>query len=154
MSDPVTIGAIASLVFSMASEAALKGAIGEAAKDAYKALKDKIARWAGGDVEALERNPASAGRRAVVAEVIDQLSENDKFSVKVLATELADALKRSADAGPVGLDIGVLEAVHVQLGTINVHEGIGFRAAEVRVTGDFELKELNVGGKPLGKTAQ
>lgn len=153
MSDPVTIGAIASMVLSMASEAALKGAVGEAVKDAYKALKGKISHWAAGDVEALERNPASLPRRAVLAEVIDQLPENDKISVQALTTELAEALKKRATEGPIGIDVGRLEAARVQLGTINVHEGVGFRAEEVKTTGDFEVKELNV-GKPLGKAAQ
>jgi hypothetical protein len=153
MSDPVTIGAVTSLVLSMASEAAIKGGVGEAAKDAYKALKNKLAHWAAGDVEALERNPTSAGRRAVVAETVDQLPEHDKITVKALATELADALKKSAKAGPVGFDIGRLEAARVQLGTINVHEGVGFIAEEISTVGDFELKELNV-GKPPGKASQ
>ena len=41
MSDPLTIGALASLVLSMGSEAALKGVVGEAVKDAYKALRTR-----------------------------------------------------------------------------------------------------------------
>ena len=153
MSDPVTIGAMASLVLSMASEAALKGVVGEAAKDAYKALKSKIAHWAAGDVEALERNPTSTPRRAVIAEAIDQLPEAEKISVKALATELADALKKSAAEGPIGIDVGVLEAARIQLDAINVQEGIGIRAQTIITPGDFELKELNV-GRPPGKAPQ
>ena len=151
--DPVTIGAIVSFVLSMASEAALKGAVGEAVKDAYKALKGKVSHWAAGDVQALESNPASLPRRAVLAEIIDGLPENDKISVQTLATELAEALKKRSTEGPIGIDIGRLDAARVQLGTINVHEGIGFRAEEVRTSGDFEVKDLNV-GKPPGKAAQ
>jgi hypothetical protein len=153
MSDPATIGSIASIVLSIASEAALKGAVGEAVKDAYKALKEKISHCAAGDLEALERNPVSAPRRAVLAEVIDQLPETDKISVQALATALAEALKKTATEGPIGFDVGRLEAARVQLGTLNVHEGVGFRAEEVKTAGDFELKELNV-GKPPGKAAQ
>jgi hypothetical protein len=153
MSDPVTIGAIASLVLSMGSEAALKGVIGEAVKDAYKALKDKISHWAGGDVEALERNPGSAARRAVVAEVVDELPENDKVSVEALSVALADALKEASAKGPVGIDVGVLEAARIKLGKISVTEGVGIRADEMRSTRDFELDELNV-GRPPGKAAQ
>jgi len=153
MVDPGTIGSIASLVFTMASEEALKSTVGEMVKDAYKALKAKISHWAASDVEALERNPASPARRAVVAEVIDALPDDDKISVRALATQLADALKKSASQGPVGFDIGILEAARVHLGKINVTEGVGFRAAQVRTTGDFELNELNV-GKSLGKAQQ
>ena len=42
MSDPVTIGALAASALAMAADAALKGAVGEAVKDGYKVLKEKI----------------------------------------------------------------------------------------------------------------
>lgn len=153
MLDTATIGSLAALVLGMASEAALKGAVGEVAKDAYKALKSKVSQWAAGDVQALEHNPTSPARRAVVAELVDGLSESDKQSIKALATQLAEALKDSASAVPVGIDIGVLEAARVQLGKVAVNDGIGFRADQVRTSGDFELKELSVGGGP-GKVRQ
>lgn len=153
MVDPGTIGSIASLVFTMASEEALKSTVGEMVKDAYKALKAKISHWAASDVEALERNPASPARRAVVAEVIDALPDDEKISVKTLATQLAEALKKSASQGPVGFDIGILEAASVHLGKLNITEGLGFRAAQVRTSGDFEVKELSV-GQSQGKSPQ
>jgi hypothetical protein len=153
MTDPMTVGSITALVLSLASEEALKTTVGEAVKDAYKALKQKIAHWASGDVDALERNPGSSARRAVVAEIVDELPENDKASVKALANELADVLKKAASAGPVGFDIGTLEAARVKLAKITVAEGVGFRAREVRTSGDFEIDELNV-GKPPGKAQQ
>jgi len=53
MSDPVTIGVLTASALAMAAEAVVKIAVGEAVKDAYKALKDKVAVWIGGDVEAL-----------------------------------------------------------------------------------------------------
>jgi hypothetical protein len=153
MVDPGTIGSIASLIFTMASEEALKSTVGEMVKDAYKALKAKISHGAANDVEALERNPASPARRAVVAEAIDALPDDDKISIQALATQLADAMKKSASQGSVGFDLGILEAARVHLGTINVTEGVGFRASHVRTTGDFELKELNV-GLSQGKSPQ
>jgi len=112
MADPVTIGVLTASALAMAGEAALKGAVGEAAKDAYKALKNRVARWAGSDVEALEKTPASQARRAVVAEVVDSQSEEEQAAVRALAQQLVAALKRS---GPVGLDVGRLEAMEVQL---------------------------------------
>jgi hypothetical protein len=42
MTDPVTVGALVVGALSMAAEAALKGAVGEAVKDGYKALKEKV----------------------------------------------------------------------------------------------------------------
>ena len=62
----------AASALAMAADAALKGAMGESVKDAYKALKEKVATWAGGDVEALVCEPESKGRQIIVAEKIDK----------------------------------------------------------------------------------
>src|SRR6266849_8377561 len=147
MADPVTIGAFAASALAMAGEAALKGAVGEAVKDAYKDLKSRVAKWAGSDVEALEKTPASLARRAVVAEVIDNQSEEEQAALHVLAHELVAALKRS---GAIGLDVGRLEAMEVQLGDITVREGTGARMDEVRVQGTFSTGNITV-GRPAKK---
>ncbi len=153
MSDSVTIGAMASLALGMASEAALKGVVGEGVKDAYKSLKHKIAHWASGDVEALEKNPSSVARRSVIAETIDELPDAEKISVKTLANALAEALKRSAAQGPIGIDVGALEAARIKLDGITVHDGIGIRAQTIKTQESFELNNLDVGDAP-GKAAQ
>jgi hypothetical protein len=142
MVDPVTIGGLAASALAMAGEAALKGAVGEAAKDAYKTLKSMVAQWAGGDVDALEKTPTSQARRAVVAEVVDSQSREQQAAVRVLAQQLLAALKRS---GPIGLDIGRLEAMEVQLGDITVTEGTGARFEEVRADGNFSVGNISVG---------
>jgi hypothetical protein len=86
---------------SAAAAALAKGVLGEAAKDAYKALKGKIAAWAGHDVTRLEDNPASAAREAVVAEAINSRAETEKQELKdlarVLLTGLGDADKAGAE---------------------------------------------------------
>ncbi len=143
MADPVTIGVLAASALAMAGEAALKGVVGEAAKDAYKALKSRVAKWAGSDVEALEKTPASPARRAVVAEVIDNQSGEEQAALRALAQELIAALKRG---GAIGLDIGRLEAMEVQVGDITVTEGTGARMEEVRVQGTFSAGNIRVGG--------
>jgi len=143
MADPVTIGALTASALAMAGKAALKGAVGEAAKDAYKALKSRVAKWAGSDVEALEKAPASPARRAIIAEVIDNQPGEEQAALRVLAQELVAALKRS---GAIGLDIGRLEAMDVQLGNIAVSEGVGARMGEVRAQGTFSTGNITVGG--------
>ncbi len=110
MTDPGTIGTLAATALAMTADAALKGAVGEGVKDAYKALKEKVTRWAGGDVEALEKAPASANRQALIAEAVDGQPADERAMVKTLATVLVAALK-SRDGGPVGLDIGRLNAL-------------------------------------------
>jgi hypothetical protein len=154
MTDPVTVGTLAATALAMAAEAVLKGAVGEAIKDAYKALKTKISHWAGADVEALERTPASTARQSVVAEAVDVQAAEEQALVKALAAELVAALKTEAkksEGGPVGLDVGKLEALEVQLGAITVTQGTGVRMNEVKATGAFKAGPINVGSPP-GKT--
>lgn len=148
MTDPVSIGALAASALAMAAEALLKGVAGEAGKAAFNALKGKIAAWAAGDVEALEKDPGSKGRQLTVAEAIDKQPEDELAAVKALALALQDALIESARRNPVGIDIGTLEAARVQLAEINVTQKTGFRAAEVRTQGDFTTGPINVGPQP------
>jgi hypothetical protein len=61
MSDPVTIGVLVASALAMAAEAVVKTGVGEVVKDAYHALKAKIAAWCGSDVEALADEPTSKG---------------------------------------------------------------------------------------------
>src|ERR1700680_4751614 len=127
----------------MASDETVKGFVGEAVKDAYKALKTKIARWTGADVDALEKAPASAVGQSAVAEAIDGQPPGEQALVKALAAELVAALKsethKSEGGGPLGLDVGELEALEVQLGAITVTEGTGVRMKEVTTEGAFRV---------------
>jgi hypothetical protein len=120
MVEPVTLGAVVASALAMAAEAALKGSVGEAAKEAYQALKGKIAEWTGYDVDLLEKDPASKGRQTVVAEKLDRQSEADKAEMRDLALRLIESLKHDSGAA---LDIGYLEATEVELGNITVGRG-------------------------------
>lgn len=155
MTDPVTIGTLAASALALASDEAVKGFVGEAVKDAYKKLKDKIAHWAGADVDALEKAPASAARQSVVAEAVDGQPPEEQALVKALAAEVIAALKseakKSEGGGAVGLDVGKLEALEVQLGAITVTDGTGVSMNEVKTTGAFKAGPINV-GPPPGKT--
>ena len=116
MADPSTIGGMVSRVFA---EATLQV---EATKDAYKALKKKLSCRAAFDVYALERNPGSTARRAVIAEAVDELPEDEKISIKTLATELAEALGTNAGQGPVGIDVRRVSAERTTLERIDARE--------------------------------
>jgi len=91
--------------------------------------------------------PTSISRQRVIAEEIDRQSPEDQAEIRRLAVALSEALRNAAHAGPVGIDIGRLEAARVQLAEINVTEGIGFRADDVKTTGDFTSGPITV-GKP------
>jgi hypothetical protein len=131
MADPGTVGSLVAEALSMAAEAFLKGAVGEAVKDGYKTLREKVSQWASRDIVELEKTPSSGARQAVIAEIIDaQSSEEDRESLRALAEALITKLKESA---PVGLDIGRLTALEVQLGDITVSSGTGARIEEATV---------------------
>ncbi|MBY0296130.1 MAG: hypothetical protein K2X71_08830 [Methylobacterium sp.] len=150
MADPVTVGAWVVSALTMAAEAAAKSVLGDAAKDAYKALKERIVAWAGHDVEELEQAPGNANRQALVASEIDARPPAEQEEARALAVALLGALQAQARQSPVGIDIGRLEAARVQLGAITVTEGTGFRAAEVVTPGDFTADHVTV-GVPEGK---
>jgi hypothetical protein len=146
MVDPVTVtvGSLVVGALSMAAEAVLKGAVGEAVKDGYKALKKKVSDWAPSDVEELEKTPNSATRRAVIAEIIDAQSEDDRTSLCLLAEALVAKLKERSSG--IGLDIGRLTALEVGLGNITVTSGTGARVEEANVA-TFKTGNILVGDR-------
>jgi hypothetical protein len=149
MPDPVTLGALVAAALSMAGEATLKGAVGEAVKDAYKALREKVSHWALSDVEALEQTPTSTTRQAVIAEIVDARPRDDQEPLRALAETLVAAVKKHAPA--MGLDIGRLTALEVDLGNITVTGGTGARIEEARVEGTFKTGDISVGDASVKK---
>jgi tetratricopeptide (TPR) repeat protein len=138
MTDPITVGALVAWALGLGGEAIVKGAVGEAVKDAYQALKTRVSRWAAGDVEALENTPNSNTRQAVIAETVNQLSREDQEALRDLAQALAGKLKEQAPA--IGLDVGRLDALEVQLGNISARQHHG----------DARHGHTHPGGAPAG----
>jgi hypothetical protein len=68
----------------IAARAAVEGGMGEAGKDAYNAIKEKIAQWAGHDVPPNDK--------AAIAEVIDRRPEHDQELLRALLNVLIDNL--------------------------------------------------------------
>src|SRR5271157_4043092 len=97
------IGLFVADILAMGAEAAFKGTINEAVKDAYHALKEKIAGKSPDEVASLEHKPSSENRRAVVAEIVDAEPPNYQEDLMVLANNLAQRLRENA--GPIGLDV-------------------------------------------------
>jgi hypothetical protein len=147
MPDPVSIGALAASALALAGEESLKTVVGAAVKESYQALKNKVAKWSATDVTALEKTPGSQARRAVVAELIDGQSNDDKAAVCTLAKQLIAALQGSG----LGLDIGQLAALQVQLGDITVTEGTGVRIGRATVQETFNTGKITV-GRTSGKS--
>jgi hypothetical protein len=146
VADPITIGAIVAGALRLGAEAVVKSAVGEAVKDAYGALKNKISEWAASDVAALERQPDSSARQAVIAEVVDSQSPADRELLRSLVQALTLELEKQAPK-IVGLDIGRLKALQADLGNITVTEGVGAHIKEADV-GTFKTGDISVGSSP------
>ena len=142
MPDPLTIGALVALAIKMAAPEVLKAGVGEAVKDAYKALRDKVAHWGSGEVATLEAAPESKGKQLAVAEIIDAQPAADKDAVKALAENLLARLKESAPA--IGLDVSRVADLETQLGNITVTSGIGARFRDV-TGGTLKTGDISVG---------
>jgi hypothetical protein len=142
MTDPVTVGGLAATALAMGAEAVLKGAVGEAVKDAYKAIKDKLCHLASGEIAALETRPSSNGLQIAVAEIIDAQSGDDKEAIRLLAETLVAKLKNNAQA--IGVDIEYLTKLETHLRKVTVTQGVGVRIKNAD-GGKLEIDELNVG---------
>ena len=84
------------------------------------------------------------GGNRTLAEAIDAQPEQDQRSVRDLAEALVAKLKEGAPA--IGLDIGRLTALEVQLGKITVTSGTGARIEEANV-GTFKTGDISVGDR-------
>jgi hypothetical protein len=140
--DPITIGVLVAGALSLGADA-VKAAVGEVVKDAYKGLKEKLATSAAGDVVELEKTPHSDARKAVIAEIVNNLPAGDQDELRGLAQALTTKLKEAAPA--IGFDIGRLDALGVELGKITVTEGVGARIQEAHVAGTFKTGDISVG---------
>ena len=145
MSDPVTIGFLAASALAMAAEAVVKAGVGEVVKDAYNALKSKVAVWCGGDVEALANEPTSKGRQLTVAEKIDRQSPEEQTEIKTLTLALNEALRKAAEAGPIGIEADKIDAAQIALKATEIKSGIGIKVGEARTSGTFEATVSKVG---------
>lgn len=143
MSDPVSISLLAAQTLALAAPEVLKTTVGEATRDAYKALKARIARWAGAEVTALEAAPSSRGKQLVVAEAIDAQPEAEREPLRALVQALIERLKVEAPA--IGLDIGLLRNVETELGNIPAQQGIGARIQHVE-GGKLKIGDVSTGG--------
>jgi hypothetical protein len=142
MPDPVTIGALIASTITMAVQELAKAGVGEAAKDAYKALRDKVTHRASSEVATLEAAPSSKGKQLAVAEIIDAQSERDKQALKLLAENLIAKLKENAPA--IGLDVARVTDLEMEFGKVTVTRGVGVRVQDA-LGGKLKTGDISVG---------
>lgn len=137
---------------SLGAAALAKGALTEAGKDAYKALKDAVLRFVSpGDVEKLEQKPDSESRRGVLAEELEAAAKADDPELAGLAQALVSALRDAAAAGgATGISLEEVEAVNVRLQRITA-SGTGVSIKKSTFTGDIDASDVSAGVPPAGK---
>jgi hypothetical protein len=139
--------------FSFGAAALAEGALNEAGKDAYKALKDAILRFVSpNDVEKLEQNPGSESRKGVLAEELEEAGKVEDPELASLAQALVTALKGSSAAhGATGFWLKEVEAVNIRLQRIAA-SGTGVSIEKSKFSGDIEASDISAGVPPPGKT--
>jgi hypothetical protein len=153
MVEPLTMGALITAALGAGAAAVGKGALGQAGKDAYEALKTKLMHWAGRDVAALETEPTSEVSRRAIAKAIDERGDDDRNQLANLAEALLRELRKEVNRhGPIGVQIGELQALEVQLGEIKTRAGIGLKIDRATTSGTFRIDKIDTGEGDPGKS--
>ncbi|MGF1605217.1 MAG: hypothetical protein ACFB22_02655 [Rhodothalassiaceae bacterium] len=95
------LGAFVAGILSAGADLVAKGALGAAGKYAYEALRDRVARWAGRDVEQLEARPEPNHRAGALAEVVEDQPQDEQAIVQALAETLKQQLEANGMSRPV-----------------------------------------------------
>lgn len=136
MADPVTIGTLAAAALSAGAGALGKEVVGAVIKDAYTALKGKLAGLIGNsDVDKLEADPESRGRALTLSEEVDKQPDAARDEIKALAEALQAALQAAGQGAVVDNRItqinvsadrgGIAAGRDVNLGDLNLNTNIG-----------------------------
>ena len=143
--DPISIILLA---LTSGAAAGLKPAAEKAVSDAYEGIKsllkkkyqDKV------EVEMLEKDPTSEGRKAVVKEGLDKVAAGSDEEVLQKSKELLEAVEKHAPetAAAIGVDLEAIRGASLQLRDI-IATGTGVRAKNVEVTGDIVIEGVRAG---------
>jgi hypothetical protein len=96
-------------------------------------------------IAGLEENPASEGRKAVLAEELKTAGALEDRALLSAAEKLVAAAKASGPA--VGIDWKRVEAAEVELGKVRAHDrAIGVRITDSTIFGKFKTGDIDAGG--------
>lgn len=109
MPDPISAGALVAAAMTAAAPIIGKDVLGQAAKDAYVALKSRLAAFAARDTEKLEENPTES-RGAVLAEEVDAQPEEQQTDLRALAESLLQALRAEGQGDRVAATLNQFNA--------------------------------------------
>jgi len=145
--DPATL--IVSAV-ATGAVAALKDTASQAVKDAYAALRSILQhRYGEVDVSPLEAKPASAVKRASLAEDLGETEAPSDRELLGKAQELLDAVELSDPdaAAAVGVDLRQVRAAFVTIDQIST-TGSGVVVRDSEFSGGIDIRRIEAGQSP------
>lgn len=108
MPDPITVGSLVAAMLAAGAAEAGKAALGQAARDAYDALKSAAARVLGPAVGWLEKKPDSEDIAAGLADEVATQPDAVRTELAALAEALKAALAAEGRAGTIDNRITVI----------------------------------------------
>lgn len=115
MTSQSTIGILIVSVLALASEAAKRGILGERTRIAYGGLREKIAAWSNSDATILDVVYLSDSRKRRIIDAIEIRPNDDRVTIKSMASALVESLKEDVRRGSLGISLRRLEEIHDQL---------------------------------------
>ena len=118
-------------------------------KDAYAALKARIAsRYPEVSVEQLEAAPQSKARRVVIEQDLTAAGAETDLDLDLVAAarELIELVKRDAPAAAtaIGVDLQDVEAANLRLADITA-SGTGVKVEKGKFSGDIDIQGVRAG---------
>jgi hypothetical protein len=144
---------IAAAVAFAGGEAA-KAAIGEAVNDAYRALKNFLARrYPQVDLGPVEKAPESTPRQAVLAEDLTNSEAAADPEFALLAKRLVDAVagEMGQGHGPGGVTLDDFAAASLRIDDV-IAAGAGVVIRRGRIDGHVEITHIRAGGGEEAKS--
>jgi hypothetical protein len=141
--DPLT-----SIVMALAAGAAagLQPVVAQAVKDGYAAVKGLITRkYSRVNVDLLEQDPASEGRRVVVKEDLAKTDAGKDEELLHAAETLLEAIERQAPetARAIGVDVEDIKAAALTIKGIRAHgSAMGVIARNLDVAGQVHIEDV------------
>jgi hypothetical protein len=142
--DPIESIATA---LALGAAAGLKPTVEKVIKDAYDGLKALILRkYPKVDVNQLETDPGSKGRRAVVTEGLEKGGAHNDAELLLSAANVLETVRSRAPetAGVVGVDLKDVEGVALTIRRV-IASGTGVNIEHAKLAGDITIEDVRAG---------
>lgn len=151
--EPISATIVAAIAGG--SAVALKDVTNKAVSDAYQGIKtlviDRYKRK--GSIEALEEDPESSTAQNLLTEALEKTGADQDEEVIELAQQLSEALSQipKEEAERYSIDIERLEAANARFKRIKVSGDKVLNVKDTKITGDFEIEDIEGSASNLKK---